>query len=77
LYRYAAPEQAMMAEIGMADDELRMLALAHRDVARTPPSLPPLSSPVPAPPHPVQIHCKYKLEGQLKRGAFASLQRVN
>lgn len=30
------PEQAMMAEIGMADDELRMLALAYRDVERDP-----------------------------------------
>ena len=35
----ANPEQAMMAEIGMADDELRMLALAHRDVERDPNAL--------------------------------------
>ena len=28
-----------MAEIGMADDELRMLALAHRDVERDPNAL--------------------------------------
>jgi len=34
--RSATPDAAMMAEVGMADDELRMLALAHRDVERDP-----------------------------------------
>ena len=32
--RAASPEQAMFAEVGMADDELRMLALAYRDAER-------------------------------------------
>ena len=32
----AAPSRAMMAEMGTADDELRMLVLAYRDVERDP-----------------------------------------
>ena len=32
----AAPSRAMMAEVGTADDELRMLVLAYRDVERDP-----------------------------------------